>query len=129
MNFDELQHAYLLSLHNRHNGNREAMSQESGIPLRTLFNRLRDYGWQNRGGPGPVPSRLKIAASVLESLVAMFRLAAPGEVKPVPHSAYGYCPKCGAMGNSRERRPGGNDTCRWGHVYPSSEAVPEKIPE
>lgn len=36
---------------------------------------------------------------------------------------YGTCPECGAACAMRERRPGGNDTCVNGHVYPSSEAV------
>lgn len=37
--------------------------------------------------------------------------------------AYGICPKCGAPGVSRERRPNGNDQCTRGHVYPSREAL------
>lgn len=37
---------------------------------------------------------------------------------------YGYCPHCGSPGESRERRPGGNDRCRNGHEYPSSTAKP-----
>jgi len=37
-------------------------------------------------------------------------------------TAYGFCPKCGAPGVSRERRPNGNDICRTGHEYPSREA-------
>jgi hypothetical protein len=35
---------------------------------------------------------------------------------------YGYCPHCGSLGVSRERRPNGNDTCGNGHVYPSNAA-------
>lgn len=35
---------------------------------------------------------------------------------------YGYCPHCGALGVSRERRPDGNDKCQNGHVYPSRAA-------
>lgn len=35
---------------------------------------------------------------------------------------YGICPVCGAQGKTRERRPGGNDTCENGHVYPSAKA-------
>lgn len=34
-------------------------------------------------------------------------------------STYGYCPVCGDDGYSRERRPGGNDKCANGHVYPT----------
>ena len=37
---------------------------------------------------------------------------------------YGYCPKCGAPGKLRERRPNGNDTCQRGHSYPSKDALP-----
>ena len=36
---------------------------------------------------------------------------------------YGYCPTCGGLGRSRERRPGGNDRCENGHTYPSANAV------
>lgn len=35
----------------------------------------------------------------------------------------GFCPKCGAPGVMRERQPNGNDTCKNGHTYPSSQAV------
>jgi hypothetical protein len=35
----------------------------------------------------------------------------------------GYCPKCGAPGKERERRPNGNDTCERGCVYPSRDAL------
>lgn len=38
-------------------------------------------------------------------------------------SVYGYCPRCGGAGISRERRPGGNDRCENGHSYPSATAV------
>lgn len=48
----------------------------------------------------------------------------PGE------APYGYCPKCGAEGYSRERRPGGNDKCAKGHTYPSAQATatPSPVP-
>jgi hypothetical protein len=36
---------------------------------------------------------------------------------------YGYCPRCGGLGRSRERRPNGNDRCENGHEYPSKDAV------
>ena len=36
---------------------------------------------------------------------------------------YGSCPMCGAPGNSRERRPNGDDTCENGHKYPSRLAT------
>lgn len=45
-----------------------------------------------------------------------------------PHP-YGYCPHCREPGESRERRPNGNDRCKNGHVYPSSAAVPLSIDE
>lgn len=35
---------------------------------------------------------------------------------------YGYCPKCGEAGIFREYRANGNDYCRNGHYYPSSDA-------
>lgn len=38
---------------------------------------------------------------------------------------YGYCPKCGAPGKKRERRPNGNDICENGCVYPSRDALLE----
>ena len=37
--------------------------------------------------------------------------------------SYGYCPKCGAKGKSRERRPNGNDHCEKGCVYPSKDST------
>lgn len=36
---------------------------------------------------------------------------------------YGYCPRCGARGQMRERRPNGDDRCENGHVYPSATAA------
>jgi hypothetical protein len=36
---------------------------------------------------------------------------------------YGYCPTCGGLGLSRERRPNGNDRCENGHEYQSSSSV------
>ncbi len=42
------------------------------------------------------------------------------ELKACP---YGFCPNCGEMGQSRERRPNGNDTCIKGCVYPSRNAI------
>jgi len=45
----------------------------------------------------------------------------------VKFDGYGYCPVCGAVGVTRERRLNGNDKCENGHVYPSKDAVhPEK---
>ena len=47
------------------------------------------------------------------------------EVQPIGRktAVYGYCPKCGAPGVSRERRPNGDDVCKRGHKYRSAEAV------
>lgn len=42
-------------------------------------------------------------------------------------SPYGYCPKCGAPGRFRERRPNGNDTCETGHTYRSDNALSRAI--
>jgi hypothetical protein len=39
------------------------------------------------------------------------------------HAPYGFCPTCGAKGQTRERRPNGNDTCENGHTYPSLKAA------
>ena len=41
---------------------------------------------------------------------------------------YGFCPRCGATGRSRERRPNGNDRCALGHIYPSATAIDENRP-
>jgi hypothetical protein len=41
-------------------------------------------------------------------------------------SVYGFCPRCGAPGKFRERRPNGNDTCEQGCVYPSLDAIVQK---
>lgn len=40
----------------------------------------------------------------------------------MPHS---FCPICLAPAKFRERWPGGNDTCKQGHVYPSAKALSE----
>ena len=40
---------------------------------------------------------------------------------------YGTCPKCGAPGVSRDRRPNGNDTCEKGHTYPSNSAGTREV--
>lgn len=40
--------------------------------------------------------------------------------------AYGHCPHCGAPGQMRERRLGGNDVCANGCVYPSRDALVNK---
>ncbi len=42
-------------------------------------------------------------------------------------SPYGFCPKCGYAGASRERRLNGNDTCVKGHTYPSAYAIRFKL--
>jgi predicted ATP-dependent serine protease len=41
-------------------------------------------------------------------------------------SPYGKCPKCGAWGVMRERRPNGNDECENGCKYPSRDAIPQE---
>ena len=38
-------------------------------------------------------------------------------------SPYGFCPTCGGVGRTRERRLDGNDRCENGHVYPSRNSV------
>ena len=43
---------------------------------------------------------------------------------PSQGAPYGYCPICGAHGQTRERRPDGYDRCTAGHLYPTGEAVP-----
>ena len=43
------------------------------------------------------------------------------------NNVYGYCPQCGGMGMSRERRLNGNDRCENGHSYPSSTAVAKPL--
>lgn len=50
------------------------------------------------------------------------------KIMDAPHrlteeTPYGLCPKCGAPGVAREKRPDGNDTCRNGHIYPSKDAI------
>ncbi len=46
------------------------------------------------------------------------------------NSVYGYCPKCGGKGVTRERRIDGNDTCERGCVYPSCESLMKpQLPE
>lgn len=38
---------------------------------------------------------------------------------------YGTCPHCSSPVVTRERRPGGNDECQKGHVYPSAATITE----
>ncbi len=40
---------------------------------------------------------------------------------------YGYCPKCGAAGQQRERRPNGDDICEKGCKYPSRDALTNPV--
>lgn len=40
---------------------------------------------------------------------------------------YGFCPRCGAPGLYRERRPNGDDECTNGHKYPSLSAKPSPL--
>jgi hypothetical protein len=40
--------------------------------------------------------------------------------------SYGFCPKCGAAGQCRERRMNGDDKCASGHTYPSRESLSER---
>ena len=40
--------------------------------------------------------------------------------------SYGFCPKCGAAGKMRERRPNGDDKCEAGHVYLSRDSLRER---
>lgn len=41
-------------------------------------------------------------------------------------SPYGFCPRCGVKGKSRERHPNGHDHCFSGHRYPSREALAQR---
>ena len=43
------------------------------------------------------------------------------------NAPYGYCPKCGAEGVIRERKPDGNTTCSNDHIYLSRDALPENF--
>ena len=72
-------------------------------------------------------SRLQFYQRV-QQLVA--RVEAQGEQSSSQETVavYGYCPKCGAKGVQRERRPDGNDKCVNGHTYLSSKATPPKRP-
>lgn len=62
----------------------------------------------------------------LPAAIAIKEALAQPEQEPV--AVYGYCPKCGAKGVQRERRPDGNDKCVNGHTYLSSKATPPKRP-
>lgn len=39
---------------------------------------------------------------------------------------YGFCPRCGCKGKTRERHPNGHDQCFSGHRYPSRDALPRR---
>ena len=70
---------------------------------------------------GPSDGKLNGVAGI-----ALYTAPLLPEQEPV--AVYGYCPKCGAKGVQRERRPDGNDKCVNGHTYPSSKATPPKRP-
>jgi len=50
----------------------------------------------------------------------------PSRGSVVKRPSYGFCPKCGATGQSRERRMNGDDKCAAGHTYPSRESLSER---
>lgn len=57
---------------------------------------------------------------IYESVWAMVKKA--WEKKNKVDHVYGFCPKCGAPGISRERRLNGNTSCENGHTYPSVDS-------
>lgn len=65
-----------------------------------------------------IPNIMKPEPTETEQRSAATETAAP----------YGYCPKCSAIGASRERRPNGNDRCTAGHTYASASAL-KTLPE
>ena len=147
MSYDEITQAYFVYLHRKHGGHRETVSQESGVPLRTLFNRLRRFGWRRRGGPGQVSDRIDLMARSLLTLDCDLKrqseakqktdelLASvwPGRTRQDGHTPeppeprpnpYGYCPVCRAAGVTRTRTgPASVTTCEAGHTYPSRDSV------
>jgi hypothetical protein len=66
---------------------------------------------------GTLSREIMVTASLLDGRESV--PPAPGD----PTCPYGWCPLCGSPGDSREKRPGGNDICSAGHLYPSSSAV------
>jgi ssDNA-binding Zn-finger/Zn-ribbon topoisomerase 1 len=70
------------------------------------------------GHEGAMPDPHDPGTMVCPSCNHKYKAAMKAESSP-----YGKCPECGAPGVSRERRPGGNDTCANGHTYPSRDAI------
>jgi len=62
--------------------------------------------------------KLEFSNKLLSGLIA-------DQGKEEINAIYGYCPKCGAKGVSREKRMNGNDKCENGHTYPSKDAHKE----
>lgn len=60
--------------------------------------------------------------AALTYAIASLSTAPQADYKPKP---YGYCPRCGAAGVRRERRPGGNDVCANDHTYKSGSGLKE----
>ncbi len=69
----------------------------------------------------PILDVLRDALLILE--VASELSGEEANVQLSMNHVYGFCPKCGKPGVSRERRLNGNDTCEAGHVYPSRDAA------
>jgi len=66
--------------------------------------------------------RITLAQTAPDVREAVLNLRTAVEVLTDQLSPYGNCPVCGAPGQTRERRLGGNDTCADGHTYPSRAA-------
>lgn len=70
----------------------------------------------------PTPTRWTCGADHEHATEAEAQLCI---VRRTVASPLGWCPVegCEKRGASRERRPGGNDTCEAGHEYPSRDAI------
>lgn len=66
---------------------------------------------------------LELALASSSIVYASVLSVAKGLPRPKTLAAYGYCPFCGTPGQTRERRPDGNDTCAQGHRYPSRSSL------
>lgn len=86
--------------------NEDGFPQESAVPQGQVIVTFNDG------------EEVEIGANLHEFNMAMAQLS----VDASNSAPYGYCPHCSAEGVQRERRPGGNDQCSRGHVYPSAAA-------
>lgn len=94
---------------------RQALDAATNDSLLTLIRAARDR---------QELAALRILAANIPHTVAVETAMGLREVElRAKTTAYGYCPVCGAIGQTREQWANGYDTCANGHRYQSNTAV------